>query len=148
MHVRLRARCLTLCYPMDCSPPGSSVYGIFQARMLDRVANSLSVESFPPRERIRISCISWLVGGVSLRQASNSTLSLRKGESEITSRKIIFHHETTTIKYSRKNVNPFGRMGVIIIAFYYKNLLTHFLTLIFPNSVYPLPNSRRPISLL
>ena len=27
--------CLTLCYPMDCSPPGSSVRGIFQARVLD-----------------------------------------------------------------------------------------------------------------
>ena len=29
--------CLTLCDPMDCSPPGSSVYGILQARILDRV---------------------------------------------------------------------------------------------------------------
>ena len=27
--------CLTLCDPMDCSLPGSSVYGIFQARILD-----------------------------------------------------------------------------------------------------------------
>ena len=26
--------CLTLCDPLDCSPPGSSVYGIFQARVL------------------------------------------------------------------------------------------------------------------
>ena len=26
--------CLTLCNPMDCSPPGSSVYGILQARIL------------------------------------------------------------------------------------------------------------------
>ena len=30
--------CLTLCNPMDCSPPGSSVHGIFQARMLEWVA--------------------------------------------------------------------------------------------------------------
>ena len=30
--------CLTLCSPMDCSPPGSSVHGIFQARILKRVA--------------------------------------------------------------------------------------------------------------
>ena len=30
--------CLTLCYPVDCSPPGSSVHGIFQARILERVA--------------------------------------------------------------------------------------------------------------
>ena len=30
--------CLTLCNPMDCSPPGSSVHGIFQARILEWVA--------------------------------------------------------------------------------------------------------------
>ena len=27
--------CLTLCDPMDCSPPGSSVHGIFQAKVLE-----------------------------------------------------------------------------------------------------------------
>ena len=30
--------CLTLCDPMDCSPPGSSVHGILQARTLEWVA--------------------------------------------------------------------------------------------------------------
>ena len=30
--------CLTLCDPMDCSPPGSNVLGIFQARILEWVA--------------------------------------------------------------------------------------------------------------
>ena len=29
--------CLTLCDPMDCSPPGSSVHGIFQARIVERL---------------------------------------------------------------------------------------------------------------
>ena len=32
--------CLTLCDPMDCSPPGSSVHGILQARVLERTAIS------------------------------------------------------------------------------------------------------------
>ena len=32
--------CLILCDPMDCSPPGSSVYGILQARILEWVAIS------------------------------------------------------------------------------------------------------------
>jgi len=32
--------CLTLCDPVDCSPPGSSVYGISQARILEWVAIS------------------------------------------------------------------------------------------------------------
>ena len=34
--------CLTLCDPMDCSPPGSSVPGILQARILEWVAISFS----------------------------------------------------------------------------------------------------------
>ena len=34
--------CPTFCDPMDCSPPGSSVHGIFQARILEWVAISFS----------------------------------------------------------------------------------------------------------
>ena len=34
--------CLTLCDPMDCSPPGSPVHGISQARLMERVAISFS----------------------------------------------------------------------------------------------------------
>ena len=34
--------CLTLCDPMDCSPPGGSLHGIFQARTLEWVSNSYS----------------------------------------------------------------------------------------------------------
>ena len=34
--------CLTLSDPMDCSLPGSSVHGIFQARVLERGAIALS----------------------------------------------------------------------------------------------------------
>ena len=34
--------CLTLCHPMGCSPPGSSVHGILQARILEWVAISSS----------------------------------------------------------------------------------------------------------
>ena len=34
MHVKLHQSCLTLCDAMDCSPPGSSVHGVLQARIL------------------------------------------------------------------------------------------------------------------
>ena len=34
--------CPTLCSPMDCSLPGSSIHGIFQARLLEWVAISFS----------------------------------------------------------------------------------------------------------
>ena len=40
--------CLTLCDPVDCSLPGSSVCGIFQARILERVAISYSRGSSLP----------------------------------------------------------------------------------------------------
>jgi len=36
--VTVAQSCLTLCNPMDCSPPGSSVHGILQARILEWVA--------------------------------------------------------------------------------------------------------------
>ena len=41
--------CVWLCNPMDGSPPGSSVHGILQARMLEWVAMSSSRRSSPPR---------------------------------------------------------------------------------------------------
>ena len=41
--------CPTLCNPVDCSPPGSSVYGIFQARILEWVATPSSRGSSQPR---------------------------------------------------------------------------------------------------
>ena len=42
--------CPTVCNPMHCSPPGFSVHGIFQARILDWVAISFSRESSQPRD--------------------------------------------------------------------------------------------------
>ena len=50
--------CLTLCDPMDCSPPGSSVHGILQARILEWVAISSSRGSSGPKDRTSISCVS------------------------------------------------------------------------------------------
>ena len=48
---------LTLCDPMDCSLPGSSVYGIFQAGILEWIAISFSRRSSQPRDWTRVSCI-------------------------------------------------------------------------------------------
>ena len=50
--------CPTLCDPMDCSPPCSSVHGIFQARIVERVAISYSSGSSRPRNRTWVSYIS------------------------------------------------------------------------------------------
>ena len=54
---------VTLCDPMDYSPPGSSVHGIFQARILEWVAISSSRGSYPPRDWTGISCVSCMAGG-------------------------------------------------------------------------------------
>ena len=54
----LTQSCLTLCDPMDCSLPGSSVHGIFQARILEWVATSFSRESSQPRDRTWVTCVS------------------------------------------------------------------------------------------
>ena len=48
--------CPTLCDPMDCSLPGSSIYGIFQATELEWVAISFSRGSSRPRDRTLVSC--------------------------------------------------------------------------------------------
>ena len=49
--------CPTLCDPVDCSPPGSSVHGILQARVLEWVAISFSRGSSRPRDQTHVSHI-------------------------------------------------------------------------------------------
>ena len=58
VSVLVTQSCLTLCNSMGCSLPGSSVHGISQAWILDRVAISFSRESSQPRDQTRISCIA------------------------------------------------------------------------------------------
>ena len=50
--------CPTLCDPVDCSPPRSSVHGVLQARILEWVAISFSSGSSRPRDRTQVSCIA------------------------------------------------------------------------------------------
>ena len=48
--------CSTFCNPADCSPPGFSGHGIFQARTLEWVAISFSSGSSQPRDQTQVSC--------------------------------------------------------------------------------------------
>ena len=50
--------CPTLCDPVNCSLPGSSVHGVLQARILEWVAISISRGSSWPRDRTRVSHIA------------------------------------------------------------------------------------------
>ena len=66
--------CLTLCDPMDCSLSGFSVHGIFQARVLEWVAISLSRGSSRPRNRTQVShiagrhCTVWATRKIQVRK--------------------------------------------------------------------------------
>ena len=50
--------CPTLCHPMNCRPPGSSVHRVIQARILEWAAVSYSRGSSQPRDQTWVSCAS------------------------------------------------------------------------------------------
>ena len=52
--------CLTLCNPIDCSLPGSSVHGDFQTRILEWAAISYSTASSGPRDQTCVSGLSFI----------------------------------------------------------------------------------------
>ena len=56
VKVLIAQLCPTLFDPVDCSPPGFSVHGKSQARILEWVAISSSRGSSQPRDRTRVSC--------------------------------------------------------------------------------------------
>ena len=58
MRAKLLQSCPTLCDPMDCSPPGSSVHGILQARILEWVAIPSSRGSSQCRDWTHVSYVS------------------------------------------------------------------------------------------
>ena len=58
LHAKLLQSCPTLCNPMDCSPPASSVCRILHVRILELVAVPFSRGSSRPRDQTCISYIS------------------------------------------------------------------------------------------
>ena len=59
LHAQSLQSCSTLCNPMDCSPPGSSVHGILLTRILEWVAIPFSRGFSWPRDRTPVSsCIA------------------------------------------------------------------------------------------
>ena len=78
--------CLTICDPMDCSLPGFSVHGIFQAIVLDWIAISFSRRFSWPRDQTRVSSIVdrrfifWATREVQLKINDPNYFSLRHME--------------------------------------------------------------------
>ena len=61
---------LILCDPMDFSPQGSSVHGIFQARIVEWVLISFCQGSSPSKDWTCVTCISLLAGGFFITSAT------------------------------------------------------------------------------
>ena len=59
LHAKLLQVCLTLCNPMDCSSPDSSVHGILQTRIPEWVAMPSSRGSSPPNPPL-LGLLHWL----------------------------------------------------------------------------------------
>ena len=76
MCVLVSQSCPTICDAMDYSPPGSSVHGIFQTRILEWVAIPFSRGSSQPRDQTWVSCIAGSFFTVwAMREASSISLS-------------------------------------------------------------------------
>ena len=64
---------------MDCSLPGSSVHGILQARILERVATSFSRGSSQLRDQTQVSCIAgWFFTNLVMKEAYKSEVSQKE----------------------------------------------------------------------
>ena len=57
VQVLVAQSCPTLCDRMDCSPPGSSVHGILQGRILEWVAISLPLQGIFPTQGLNLSLL-------------------------------------------------------------------------------------------
>ena len=99
--------CLTLWDPMVCSLPASSVHGIFQVRVLEWVAISLSRGSSRPRDWTRVSCIAgrhftiWATREAQKRQRnkkSNGQHPVRSHKKQENSRKTYTSASLTMLK--------------------------------------------------
>ena len=71
-------RCLTLCNPMDGSPPGSSIHGIFPSENTGWAAISSSGGPSRPRDQTRVSHVSCIAGGFLITEHTPRKLSNAK----------------------------------------------------------------------
>ena len=92
--------CPTLCDPMDCSLPGSSLHGILQARVLEWVAISFSRGSSQSRDWTLVSCIPgrhfnlWATRVVRVLQRREAEITWVLGDIV----KWLTHHEDTYLQ--------------------------------------------------
>ena len=71
---KLLQLCPSLCNPMDCSLPGSSVHGILQTRILEWVAMPSFRGSSQPRDQTCISCVSCIGRWILISSSTGAAL--------------------------------------------------------------------------
>ena len=81
-HAMCAQSCLTLWDPLDCSPPGSSVHGICQARILEWAAISSSKGSSQPRD-LNPRLLDWQADSSPLSHVGGFSPSLSLNPDEI-----------------------------------------------------------------
>ena len=91
-HVLTYFSPVRLCDPMDCSPPGSSVHGILQARIHEWIAMPSSRASFRPRNQTPVSYASCMASRVFLSFFLTTSTTL---------------HLQTPVKASRRSCHTF-----------------------------------------
>ena len=123
MCAKLLPSCLTLCDPIDCSLPGSSVHGILRARILEWVAVSYSRGIFPiqgiPTQGSHVFCIGrrvFFTTGATweAQQVSNYTQKVREGSPRApkflrTPRKMAIRQEVAARKTQKPHVSHWPR---------------------------------------
>ena len=82
---KLLQLCPTLCDPMDCSPPGSSVHGIFQARILESFAMPFSKGFSQPTDRTCVCLPHWQVGSLQLAPPGKPSVQWESGSHSVVS---------------------------------------------------------------
>ena len=94
-----------LCVPLDCGLPGSSVIGIYQARILERVAIFSSRGSSWPRDWTHNSCVCCIAGrfftGWAIVEALELTWGLKKKKKMVRTEKL----QLSTCRLSKQWVN-------------------------------------------
>ena len=121
--------CLTLCNSLDCSPPGSSVHGILQARILERVAIPFFKGSSQPRDWTYVSCIAgrfftiWAIREVSYYPIPK-TLQLHSLQIQSSTRNVVPSiwgctvlgcHTVKTLQIKSSNFNWMRESGVAVM---------------------------------
>ena len=104
----------TLCNPMDCSPPGSSVHGILQVRILEWVAIPFPRGSSHPRYQNQVSCISGRFFTIWATRKDGRRSRKKKNNTETQRGKVTFPRSDSKSKksYPRQGLLPTSQGGV------------------------------------